>query len=84
VTQREGRWTVYFGGGPSVNISKEGFNASNFSNVGPDEEVTFSDWGFDVGLNLLGGIQMRNGAFVEIKSVVYSTPGLRFILGYNF
>ena len=72
VTQREGRWTVFFGGGLALNISKEGFNAENFAGSS-DQDVTFSDWGFDAGLNLLGGISMRNGAFVEIKTTVYST-----------
>jgi len=85
VTQREGRWTVFFGGGLSLNISKEGFDPENFrTNVPASEDVSFSDWGFDAGLNLLGGISMRNGAFVEIKTTVYSEPTLRFILGYTF
>jgi hypothetical protein len=75
----QGRWTPYFGAGP-------GFNFINASLTREDRGVDFSDFDYDTCLNLLGGVENRNGMFLEMKASVYANPApsLRIILGYNF
>ena len=77
VTAQQGRWAVYAGGGPALNFSKLGFS---------DEELEedFDDFDMDVGVNVFLGMQSRNGMFLEMKGTAYSTPHLRFQIGYNF
>jgi hypothetical protein len=80
VTQREGRWGVYFGGGPGLN-----FIDQNFAPPGSDSEVVrFDEFETDMGFNLLMGVQSRGGMFLEIKSGAYSAPHVRFLVGYTF
>jgi hypothetical protein len=75
----QGRWTPYFGAGP-------GFNFINASLKREDRSVDFNDFDYDTCLNLLGGVENRNGMFLEMKASVYANPApsLRIILGYNF
>jgi len=81
VTQREGTWTVFFGGGPSFNFIDQGFEDA----TGDDVEATrFDEFSFDTGFNLLMGVQSRSGLFLEMKSGAYSAPHIRFLVGYSF
>jgi hypothetical protein len=75
----QGRWTPYAGAGP-------GFNFINASLQRDDRSVDFNDFDYDTCLNLLGGVENRNGMFLEMKASVYANPApsLRIILGYNF
>lgn len=75
----QGRWTPYFGAGP-------GFNFINASLQRDDRGVDFDDFDYDTCLNLLGGVENRNGMFLEMKASVYANPApsLRIGLGYNF
>ena len=75
----QGRWRPYFGAGP-------GFNFINASLRREDRDVDFNDFDYDTCLNLLGGVENRNGMFLEMKASVYAdpAPSLRIILGYNF
>jgi hypothetical protein len=82
ITDRASRWAVFFGGGPGFNFYDRGFEDED---VGIGEEPTrFDDFDFDVGLNLLMGVQTRGGTFFELKTGIYAKPTLRFIIGYNF
>lgn len=80
VTSRESRWSFFMGAGPALNFTKLGFSTPDNA----DEQIDFDQFHFDVGLNLLAGVQSREGMFVELKATAYSTAHLRFIVGYNF
>ena len=65
-------FSVYFGGGPAVNI----FNfddppAADSDNVGP-------------GFNFMGGLQLNQGLFFEVKFGVLDSPDFKFTVGYSF
>jgi hypothetical protein len=81
VTERSGRWSMFFGAGPAINFVKLGF-AREDEDV--EEDFTFDEFHMEVGLNLLAGIQSRGGLFLELKSTVYAEPGMRFVFGYSF
>jgi hypothetical protein len=76
---RQGRWTPYVGGGPGFNFTHAGLRRE-------DRNVDFDDYDFDTCLNILGGLENRNGLFLELKTSVYANPApsLRVIVGYNF
>lgn len=76
---RQGNWVPYAGLGPGFNFIHQGLQRS-------DRSVDFSDFDYDGCLNLLGGIENRNGLFFEMKASVYARPAptLRLIVGYNF
>jgi hypothetical protein len=66
-------WTVYFGGGPALNIA-------TFHRTGPGSNSTDVGGGF----NFLGGIRKAHGIFAEIKAGVMDSPGFKFGVGYTF
>jgi hypothetical protein len=79
VSSRQARWGAYVGAGPGINFLKQSLTRR-------DRDVDFSDLDTDVSLNLFGGIQNRNGMFLEMKTSVYAdpAPSLRLIVGFNF
>lgn len=79
VTSRQARWGAYVGAGPGVNFAKQSLTRK-------DRNVDFDDLDTDVSFNIFGGIQNRNGMFLELKTSVYAdpSPSLRLIVGYNF
>ena len=79
VSSRQARWGAYVGAGPGINFLKQSLTRA-------DRNVDFDDLDTDVSLNLFGGVQNRNGMFVEMKTSVYAgpAPSLRLIVGYNF
>lgn len=100
VAAESARWQMFVGAGPALNFSKRAFNvaAGEEDNVdviddddvdGEDVEeennrFDFSDLDLDVGLSLLIGIQSRTGMFMEMRGTAYSTPHIRFSIGYSF
>ena len=74
-TPSYGRWSAYIGAGPSL-----GFAHRNFT----DADIDFGNFDFKGGLNILGGLEFRNGVFLEAKTTVYSSPTLRMVVGYTF
>ena len=76
---QQGRWTPYVGAGPGFNFIHRGLRRE-------DRNVDFSDYDYDACLNILGGLENRNGVFMELKTSVYAdpAPSLRVIVGYNF
>lgn len=71
-----GRWTPYFGMGPSLNFIHQGTSTS---------DVSFSDFTYKTGFNVLVGGQ-KGKTFVEMKTALWSGPApvLRLLVGYNF
>jgi len=69
-------WTPYFGMGPALNFIHQGTSTS---------DVSFSDFTYKTGFNVLVGAQ-KNRTFVEMKTSLWSGPApvLRLIVGYNF
>ena len=65
-------FSVYFGGGPSVNIfNHDDDGQGDGDNVGP-------------GFNFLLGLQLNQGLFFEVKLGVIDSPDFKFTVGYSF
>jgi hypothetical protein len=81
LSARNGRWVTYVGGGPGFNFTHESFNETSGGS-----SVSFHKLHGDTTLNILGGIQHRNGMFTELKTSVYaqSAPVLSLTIGYHF
>ena len=75
-----GVWGVYAGAGPNFSFVEESFSRAENGN----NSVDFSDFTFKAGLNLIGGLQNRNGVFCEMRVGVYTTPTVRLMIGYQF
>jgi hypothetical protein len=73
-----GHWTPYVGAGPALNFIHQSFNQPR--------EISFGNFDYETGFNVLAGMQSRRGTFVELKTSLWSSPGptLRVIVGYNF
>jgi opacity protein-like surface antigen len=78
INSRRGRWSAYFGAGPGFNFVHRSFDQG--------DRIDFDDFHSDTGLNILGGMRFRSGAFAELKTSVYSSssPTLRLMVGYSF
>ncbi len=71
LTNRLGPWSTYIGAGPGLSwacLCAHDFNS----------------FSFNAGLNVFMGMQWRKGMFLEVKSSVWTTPHLRFMVGYTF
>ena len=79
-TPRGGRWSAYLGGGPGFLFVDQNFERA----AQGDRDIDFNDFDFNAGLNILTGVEFRNGMFLEAKTTVYAQPHLRFIVGYSF
>jgi hypothetical protein len=73
-----GNWVPYVGAGPNLTFIHQSFKGGR--------DIEFGNFDFDVGFNVLLGMQNRRGTFVELKTSLYSRPApvLRLIFGYNF
>ena len=82
ISSRQGRWSAYFGAGPALNFINQDFERSK----GESSGVSFSDFTYDTGFNVLTGLQFRKGTFFELKTSLWSKPAptLRLIFGYTF
>jgi hypothetical protein len=76
--RRSGNWTPYVGAGPAMIFIHQSLNGGR--------NISFSNFDYETGLNVLAGMQSRKGTFVELKTSLYSGPApkLRLIIGYNF
>jgi hypothetical protein len=81
VTQRQSRFHAYIGAGPAFN-----FLHQDFERTEGDNKISFGDFQYQTGFNILMGMQSRRGVFFEAKTSIYSRPAptLRLILGYSF
>jgi hypothetical protein len=71
-------WSPYVGAGPALTFIHQNFEAGR--------NIDFGNFDFDVGFNILLGMQSRRGTFFEAKTSLWSRPApvLRLIVGYNF
>jgi hypothetical protein len=71
-------WSPYAGAGPALIFIHQSFQGGR--------DINFSNFDFDVGLNILVGAQFRRGTFVEAKTSLWSRPApvFRLLFGYNF
>lgn len=77
-SERRGQWTPFIGAGPALI-----FIHQSFSN---GRDISFGNFDYETGFNVLAGLQSRRGTFVELKTSLYSGPAprLRVIVGYTF
>jgi len=77
-TERRGNWTPFAGAGPALIFIHQSFQSGR--------QISFGNFDYETGFNVLLGLQSRKGAFAEVKTSLYSGPAprLRLILGYNF
>jgi hypothetical protein len=71
-------WFPYVGAGPAFTFIHQNFEAGR--------NIDFGNFDFDVGFNVLVGMQSRRGTFFEAKTSLWAQPApvLRLIVGYNF
>jgi hypothetical protein len=81
VSAQGDKWSMFIGGGPGFDFSKLGFTSEGEED---NDDFSFDDLEFDGGLNIVIGLQSRNGMFLELRSTAYSKPHLRFVVGFNF
>jgi hypothetical protein len=67
----------YVGAGPGLNFIDRGLEVE-------ESGIDFDDFDYDTGLNLLGGVEWRDGPFVEFKASAYGGPSIRVQIGYTF
>jgi hypothetical protein len=81
-SRRTERWAPYIGGGPSLNFIHQGFSTQ----PGQGRDISFGNFDYQTGLNILMGFQNRHGTFFEVKTSLYSQPApvFRLIVGHNF
>src|ERR1700730_16862605 len=71
-------WTPYVGAGPALIFIHQSFQSGR--------NLSFGNFDYETGFNVLVGAQSRRGTFVELKTSLYSGPApkLRLIVGYIF
>jgi hypothetical protein len=81
-TTRSGVWAPYVGAGPSLNFIHQSFQTTS----GQSRDISFGNFDYETGFNILMGVQNRHGTFFELKTSLYSQPApvLRLILGKTF
>jgi hypothetical protein len=79
---RRGAWSPYLGGGPALNFIHQSFSTS----ASQKRDISFGNFDYETGFNILMGFENRHGTFFEVKTSLYSQPApvLRLILGKNF
>lgn len=80
ITARQSRWSVYVGAGPGLNFIDRDFEEP----LSEGRSISFDDFDFDPGFNILAGVEFRSGLFLELKSSAFSVPHTRLLIGYNF
>jgi hypothetical protein len=78
LTPRWSSWSIYLAAGPSL-----GFSTQNFEQ---GADTNWSNLEFTPGLNMVTGLEFRNGFLVEARATVYSSPNptFRLMFGYSF
>jgi len=79
---RGGTWSPYLGAGPSLNFIHQGFKTQ----AGQSRDISFSNFNYETGFNILAGFENRHGTFFEVKTSLYSQPApvVRLIVGRHF
>ena len=76
--QRRGNWTPFLGAGPALIFVHQSYQSGR--------QISFGNFDYETGFNVLAGMQHRRGYFAELKTSLYSGPAPRLwlIFGYNF
>jgi len=79
---RRGAWSPYLGGGPALNFIHQSFKTA----ASEERDISFGNFDYETGFNILMGFENRRGTFFEVKTSLYSQPApvLRLIIGKNF
>ena len=79
---RRGAWSPYLGGGPALNFLHQSFKTQESE----QRDISFGNFDYETGFNILMGFENRHGTFFEVKTSLYSQPApvLRLIIGKNF
>lgn len=79
---RRGPWSPYIGAGPALNFIHQSFNTTGSH----DRNISFGNFDYETGFNILMGFENRRGTFFEVKTSLYSQPApvLHLIIGKNF
>jgi hypothetical protein len=80
--RRVGRWSPYLGAGPSLNFIHQSFKTE----ASQERDISFGNFDYETGFNILMGFENRHGTFFEVKTSLYSQPApvFRMIVGHNF
>jgi hypothetical protein len=73
----------YAGGGIGLNFIDRGIDEPDDIDMDVDDGF-LDEFDYETGLNLLGGVEWRNGTFLELKASAYGGVGLRVTLGHTF
>lgn len=79
---RRGAWSPYIGAGPALNFIHQSFSTS----ASEKRNISFGNFDYETGFNILMGFENRRGTFFEVKTSLYSQPApvLHLIIGKNF
>ena len=79
---RRGAWSPYIGAGPALNFIHQSFSTSGSR----ERNISFGNFDYETGFNILMGFENRRGTFFEVKTSLYSQPApvLHLIIGKNF
>lgn len=79
---RGSTWAPYLGAGPSLNFIHQSFQTK----AGQGRNISFGNFDYETGFNILAGFENRHGTFFEVKTSLYSQPApvVRLIVGRNF
>ncbi|HJS97663.1 MAG TPA: hypothetical protein VJ756_01135 [Terriglobales bacterium] len=82
IMARRRNWSAYVGAGPALTFLHQNFETQQ----GQGRNIDFGNFDFDTGFNILTGVRLRRGTFVEIKTSLYARPAptLRLIFGKDF
>jgi hypothetical protein len=70
---RTGTWSLYFGGGPAINLYR-------FDTGAGDDAELEAEGGFD----FVAGFSSKRGPMLEVRVGSSGSPDLRFAVGYTF
>jgi hypothetical protein len=81
-SRRSRGWSPYVGAGPAMNFLHQSFK----TDAGQNRDISFGNFDYETGFNILMGFQSRRGTFFEVKTSLYSQPApvFRLIVGRNF
>ena len=81
-TTHSGEWAPYFGAGPALNFIHQSFKTQTSQN----RNISFGNFDYETGFNILMGVQNRHSTFFEVKTSLYSQPApvLHLIVGKTF
>lgn len=81
-TRRGQQWSPYIGAGPALNFIHQSFKTQ----ASQQRDISFGNFDYETGFNILMGFENRHGTFFEVKTSLYSQPApvLRLIVGRNF